>query len=653
MGKNSRDRQKRVQRKRAKRQAKRSSKSSAVGPFGASSDVANPAVQTCVYACDVLLTDCDRLAQELRDALRVAARYADGVWLRLSFELEEFLCDGAPWSLTCADLEPARRAFAYYRSEETFDRLWALSLTNGPDALRRLAALEDPSCAQRAALAFEALRVCLREPQHDPAPAIASITREIKAHHAPEALRTAYLRLLATARVAAHAPALDKAEAIERLARDCRAVFDQGTSDLSADAWWECGRLVLQELIERCAEEGHSDALSADADLLAGIFDPPEALFWAAQRRAAIRPLRTIHIKSNAYLWLRFLRQRIDPQTLAFEDRVRYEIARLKMLRAHAQCMQIDSDETEAEQHEFLAAFEQLRTLITHGVPPASRSLREVLEPLLIEFYIAAVVDLNCDAAALNSTEALLRQHPDDYRLACLYATGALQAGEPKRLASLEAHPPRAHVDAELFARCVGVWGSLPRGADAATRVRPLLFDPFDREHRKRCLIQVARQALRRASNTAGYLDELRLLLPYFEKNSFVHRDLREKTALESELIFLAAMMAPLHGIELTLSESQSQQWVSHGREIAAQSRLGALLFANALKHKSRGFTLSLGVRSAALARLEEAERKAASIPPPGAATSNPSNPSKPKRRRRKARSTSPAQRGLFDELSP
>jgi hypothetical protein len=143
MGKNDRDRQKRLQRKRAKRDTKRATKAPAAGTAGAASKVSNPEFETCVFACDVLFTDCRRLDDELRQALRIAMRFAGGVWLRLPIELEAFLCDGAPWSLTCADLEPARRAFMYYGSEETFDRLTMMSLTNEPDALPRMAALAE------------------------------------------------------------------------------------------------------------------------------------------------------------------------------------------------------------------------------------------------------------------------------------------------------------------------------------------------------------------------------------------------------------------------------------------------------------------------------------------------------------------------------
>jgi hypothetical protein len=132
-----------------------------------------------------------------------------------------------------------------------------------------------------------------------------------------------------------------------------------------------------------------------------------------------------------------------------------------------------------------------------------------------------------------------------------------------------------------------------------------------------------------------------------------VYRELRENAALESELIFLASLMAPLHNVELSLTESQSQQWLSHGRTIAAQSPLGTLLFTRALKGNTRWFTLAPGVRSDALARLEESRRKAAAPPLPDAATRPPANPAKAKRRGRKPRATHPQQPGLFDDLSP
>ena len=159
---NDRDRQKRLQRKRAKRAAKRATRQSS-GAFGGMSNFAdNPfgypdspddlAALTCIQVCTVLFAECRILDDDLRREILDAVLHLGGVWLRLPFELEAFLCKEAPWSLTCADLEPLRRIFAKHGAQVVFGRLWTLALTNEPDAVTRLAAAKHPDCAHRAAL---------------------------------------------------------------------------------------------------------------------------------------------------------------------------------------------------------------------------------------------------------------------------------------------------------------------------------------------------------------------------------------------------------------------------------------------------------------------------------------------------------------------
>jgi hypothetical protein len=180
----------------------------------------------------------------------------------------------------------------------------------------------------------------------------------------------------------------------------------------------------------------------------------------------------------------------------------------------------------------------------------------------------------------------------------------------------------------------------------AAAMIRPSLFDPLDREHRKQCLIKLSHQCLRGATTVAGYAEELRSLLPYFERNNFVYRDLHERAAVESSLVFLATMMAPLHTLKLSLSEDQSQQWVSYAREISQQSSLGSQLALHFLKAPSRWFTLDPGVHQGAAARLSDFQPAAAQreIPPPRA-----EHVPNRRRKRRRGKETPDTQRGLFD----
>ena len=73
-------------------------------------------------------------------------------------------------------------------------------------------------------------------------------------------------------------------------------------------------------------------------------------------------------------------------------------------------------------------------------------------------------------------------------------------------------------------------------------------------------------------------------------------QDLRERAAVESSLVFLATMMASLHTLKLSLTENQSQQWVSYAREISQQSTFGSQLALHYLKAASRWFTLDPGI---------------------------------------------------------
>jgi hypothetical protein len=146
------------------------------------------------------------------------------------------------------------------------------------------------------------------------------------------------------------------------------------------------------------------------------------------------------------------------------------------------------------------------------------------------------------------------------------------------------------------------------------------------------------------------YAEELRSLLPYFERDNFVYRDLHEKAAVESSLVFLATMMAPLHDLKLSLTENQSQQWVSHAREIAQQSPLGSRLAIHYLKSPSRWSALAPAVRRAACAQIGEFQ------PPSARRQIQPVRPERTQRKRRRrkpAQEGSATQPGLFDATDP
>jgi hypothetical protein len=547
----------------------------------------------------------------------------------LPTELEAFLYEGAPWSLSCADLVPVASAFDENGSEECFARLWALALTNESDTAEFDQA-EAESCAQHATLAFQKLRECLDNPAHDSREGVQAVLQEIEKHQGRATLKSAYRRLLLAAvasvrertvrrrsKPAAADSALQsantaRAQKVLHLVVECQKVFDQYESKQSHTAWWECGRLFLAEVFTRITERGLARELAPHPGVLIRIFGAASASIWMAQHGASDELLRAVRVSSAVEDWLRILKQRIDPPALLFDDRLRYQIARLKLLRVRARAA-VPLSGTDpahtlapARTRELLKAFEEMRAFLSHGVPPASRALPGALEPALIDFYVDAVSDVRGEGPAFPMSQKLLERHPQDFRLACLYATGALVCGQRERLSALGNRTFPAHIDPELFARSARIWSGLADGVKAATAVRPLLFDRLDREHRKQCLMQLAQLALRRAGTRVDYEAELQRVQPFFERDNFVYREIREHTALESALVFLASMMASLQGVTLALTESQSQQWVSYAHEIARQFTVGAELARHHLNNVSRGFVLAPSVRDAARARLQD-----------------------------------------------
>ncbi|MQA90879.1 MAG: hypothetical protein GEU90_11665 [Gemmatimonas sp.] len=663
--KSDREQQKRRQRKQERQAAKRKrSRGRAQG--GRSNrgleafDPQRLATMFCIVVCQSLLAGAGRFDPEERSDLLRAAYDAGGIWQRLLVELERFLYEDKPWSLTCADLAPVRAAFAANAALDAFDHLWVLALTNESADVSAFAAADVASCAYRAARAFDALRASLDDPDQDPAQALTAVVDEMDEHGAGAALKKSYKKLLSDAVASLHAPARLRRGAVTRLARSCAKLFEREARRRSSTAWWQCGRLFLTEVFDRHQCDGFDGALAGYPGLLAELVPPPRALLWMAEQEGSVDRLRSVPFQSTAESWLSFLRQHIDPGALDFEERVRLEIVRVKLMRARARTVDnLDESAVVSEHHEFLTALADLRTLLAHGVPPDSRALPGILEPALVDFYVGAIDELQCHDAALPITEDLRRCHPDDFRLACLYATAALMRRERHRLRALQGHPPRSHVDPELFGRCARIWEELPQGTGAVASARSLLFEGLDREDRKRCLLKLAQQALWRAHNLDTYRQELRSLLPYFESDNFVYRDIEEKAALDPGLVFCATMMAPFHERTLSLDETQSQQWVSHLLEIARQSPLGARLAKTYLATPSPWFTLAPTVASAARAHLEELRPSAGRSPDPEPAA-RPPDPKRNTGRRRPARQPrrpaaddSTAQPSLFDALDP
>jgi len=644
--KDERDRQKRLQRKRAKRAARRAE------PGGRGGFRPPPeallAAMGCVHLCELLFSGSGLPPASARSHMQELAQAAGMDWARLLAALEAFLYADAPWTLSCADLAPYRSHFLDFGADQVFKRLWSLALSCDPDPAA-FAGFQDADCPHRAALAFQALRECLDDPKRSPAAGLKALTPEIKAHAAAGEggkLATQYERLLRSALACLSAPEGRREDALAELDQCSRTLFETYGPRMSGSAWWACGRSFLAEVLDRLLERGAGAALRAHPQLAERFLDPAQAAVWKAQHLGDTESLRVVRYGPQAPGWLSFVERHVDPQRLDFEQRLRFELTRLKLLRADARSLPMAmEDEKAACIREFLGVFSGLRALLGHGVPPASRQTAETLGPLLVDFYAEALAELSADADALAETEALLRQHPQDFRLGCLYASGAALRRKLPQAALLQGLAQPRRVDAELFARCALLCAPSPDGNKAGTLIRARLFDPLDREQRKLCLIALAQHCLRRARTPGDYGAALRGVLPYFEPDNFVYRELRDKAALEPGLIFLASRMAPLQRLELVLTESQSQQWIHHARELALQSKLGAQLVTAELRTPSRGFRLDARVRSEALARIDEFR------PPVARAPAAPSPPApKPRRRRKAAPVPTSSQNDLFDE---
>lgn len=642
--KDERDRQKRLQRKRAKRAAGRAEQGGR-GGFHPPPE-ALLAAAGCVHLCELLLSGSGLPPASARSNIRELAQAAGADWGRLLAALEAFLYADAPWALSCADLAPYRNHFLGCGADQAFNRLWSLALSCDPNPAA-FAGFQGADCPHRAALAFQALRECLDDARRSPAAGLKALSPEITAHAAAGEgkLATDYERLLRSALACLRAPEGRREDALAELDQCSRTLFETYGQRMSGFAWWACGRSFLAEVLDRLLERGGGAALRARPQLAERFLDAPQAAAWRAQRLGDAESLRAVRYGPQAPGWLDFVERHVDPQRLDFEQRLRYELTRLKLLRADARGLAM-AEERAACTRELLGVFSGLRALLAHGVPPASRQTAETLGPLLVDFYAEAVAELGADADALAETEALLRQHPQDFRLGCLYASGAALRGRLPQAALLQGLAQPRRVDAELFARCALLCAPSPDGNKAGALIRARLFDPLDREQRKLCLIALAQRCLRRARTPGDYGSALRGVLPYFEPDNFVYRELRDKAALEPGLIFLASRMAPLQRLELELSESQSQQWIHHAREFARQSNLGAQLVTAELRTPSRGFRLDARVRSEALARIDEFRPAIARAP----AAPAPPVPQRRGRRRKAAAVPTSSQNDLFDE---
>ncbi|MDA8348052.1 MAG: hypothetical protein M0038_04485 [Pseudomonadota bacterium] len=614
MGGNQRERQRRLQKKRLqKKRQKRAARRSSLAPldgeenfFGSLRSFA-AAIDTNVgiEVCCTLLAGGPPVDTLGRKDLAESMARAGGAWERLPFELSDFFHRDAPWSLTASELAPLRRTFESHGALEAFERLWALALTLEPDPLAALAAVRGQSCAHRATLAYGRLRACLDDSARERKSAVDAVAQEIQQHRGRGGVKSAYKKLLLAAVKSVHATESSRAREVAKLLGEIESVFERHAAANSHTAWWECGRAFLEEVLERHAQAGLGTLIARQPAAVGHVLGFARAAVWLARQGGSSNALATTPFRTRdaADACLQLLSS-LDVRELGFEIRLRYEISRLKILCWRARSMKGEPAGTAVRA--FLAAFGQVWQLLAHGVPPAHRELPQLLQPALLDLYIETIDTLDAEGPALEATRSLFEENRGDFRLACLVATGALARGQRDGLAPLKEQVGSAHVDPELFARHAFAWIHGPGGSKSAERLRAVLFDPLDREQRKQCLLKLAQEAVRRARSRHDYEDELRSLLPYFDRTNFISRELREGATLESELVFFASMMAPVQGARLALNESQSQQWVSCAREIGRRSAVGAEIVTHHLLNPSPWIGIATAVRHEACAQLED-----------------------------------------------
>ncbi len=555
--------------------------------------------------CRALLTRESRFTDKLRAEIREFGACLGGVWARLVLELEDFLYEGKPWELRCEDLHPLRRHFQDFDAKPVFDRIWMLCLTHDRALASPGAAFPDPGQepwstdpAGRMALAFWRLHAGLDAPGEDRRSALKTIREGVRMIAGPKTA-CAFHDLLNLALSSLLPPGRGRKPALPReirLARDAEAFIRAHGHEHEEAGFWVSTLTLLREVVRRHLGLCGTAWLRDYPDLLEALYGAP--ILALTRPPAEIQgSLQAIRPDRAAERWLGFLAERIDPEALGFEPRLRYELARGKLLFARART--VPTDFSGSERRDLTQAFERIFGLLGRGVPPEARHLPPVLEPIVLDYYVEACRSLKIFRANLGLSEALLRRHPDDHRLACLHVTGAL---ESRHRITVEARGdgarPWAHVEPELFAECADVW----RSVSAEDQARPILYVPLAREQKKQCLLALTRHRLRTLSIPAAIRDALDGLADYLGPDyrgpdGFVYETLSHGAALERELVFLGALTAAWRGLPLpVLSYAAFVQFAGYAGGLCTElSSVEGLIVEFLERHPDRWYTPAEG----------------------------------------------------------
>jgi hypothetical protein len=600
MSQKDRERQKRRQKRGERHKQKRAGIPHRAASQPDAAEIRRQAMGALIEDCRALFAREGRIGDDLRGEIREAGDFLGGVWARLVFELEGFLYHGRPWDLRCDELRPLRPHFQDGDAEPVFDRIWTLCRSNDPELYAPTAPDPgpDPSTrldqAGRIAFALWRLHAGLEAPKEDRAPALKTLREQVGRLTGNTKTARALCDLLNTALSSLLPAGGGRKPTVPReaqLARDAETFLRTHGPKHAQAGWWASSRVLLREVLRRHVRLRGSAWLFEHPELLEALYGAPIATLCHPPAEVE-RRLRAIHPDRQCEEWLGFLVERIDREALGFEHRVRYEIARTRLLRARAG--QIPTEVSVGERRDLTDAFESLFGLLGRGVPPEERHLPPVLEPIVLDYYTETSRTLAIFTTNLRLSEALMRRHPEDHRLACLYATGALSnrpipiLSRPIGVLETGAGAQWSHVEPELFAECADHWRV---GQDGA---RALLYTPLAREEQKQCVLALTRRRLRAVSTPEACRAAVEGLAAYL---GGVHEALSHGAALERELVFVGALTAAWRGMPLpVLSYSAFIQLASYAAALCRELPPAEGLVIEFLeRHPERWFTRADG----------------------------------------------------------
>ena len=227
----------------------------------------------------------------------------------------------------------------------------------------------------------------LEAPKEDRAPALKAIREQVGKLTGKHKDRARPVRSPNTALSSLLPAGRGRKPAVPReiqLARDAETFLRTHGQRHAQAGFWASSRMLLREVLRRHVRARGSAWLWEHPELLEALYGAPIATLCHPPAEVE-RLLQAIHPDRQCEEWLGFLVERIDREALGFEHRLRYEIARTRLLEARAG--QIPMEVSVGERRDLTDAFEGLFGLLGRGVPPEERHLPPVLEPIVLDYY--------------------------------------------------------------------------------------------------------------------------------------------------------------------------------------------------------------------------------------------------------------------------